>query len=106
MKHTPGPWEISTIDERTIGPITEHSDKSMRDVGILQMKAVASVEELASHDETDANARLLAAAPDLLSALENMVEANRSPLSELGQRARNEAIGEALAAIAKVRGNT
>ena len=62
MSHTPGPWEI--VDERTVyGPPNEHgSDRFICDVG-------DTLEALEGDcPEADANARLIAAAPDLLYA--------------------------------------
>jgi hypothetical protein len=67
-KHTPGPWEISSIDGRTIGPVAyTHTDPEVRAIEIPQMKAVAVVKERI--EETEANARLISAAPEMLAML-------------------------------------
>jgi len=57
-QHTPGPWEVSPY-----GNITSKSGK------------IASVEQMPSNYESEkqANARIIAAAPDLLVALEQCV---------------------------------
>ena len=62
--HTPGEWRVSPLDGRTCGPsrllVTSGTT-------IAQMQAVAIV--TLRTGETDANARLIAAAPELLDAL-------------------------------------
>jgi hypothetical protein len=72
-KHTPGPWEIESIDSapddhlrimgRPVWPCTRFGVKGVWDI--------ASVNELGDEnvDEQIANARLIAAAPDMLEAL-------------------------------------
>jgi hypothetical protein len=56
--HTPGPWQVSPYGNITSKSLT-----------------VASVEQIdfVTESEKQANARLIAAAPDLLSALENLM---------------------------------
>jgi len=62
--HTPGPWKVSALDGRTCGPsrllVCNGTD-------IPQLQAVAIV--TLRTGETDANARLIAAAPTMLQAL-------------------------------------
>lgn len=72
-EHTPGPWEIESIDSapddhlrimgRPVWPCTRFGAKGVWDI--------ASVNELGDEnvDEQIANARLIAAAPDMLEAL-------------------------------------
>ena len=60
-KHTPGPWSISGIDPRCI--VCELFGSTQDNP---RMGAVASVWERIG--QTDANARLIAAAPELLVA--------------------------------------
>src|SRR5262249_24836787 len=58
---------------RTVGPVGHtHTDPEVRQFEIPQMKAVAVVKERTG--ETEANARLIAAAPDLLAACEAAAE--------------------------------
>lgn len=92
MQHTPGPWTIT--DREIRGP---------QDSGVI----VARLPEWGiladGPDPAPANARLIAAAPALLDALEELlseVTANTYPkaLAELG------AIGRASAAIAAAKG--
>lgn len=59
MKHTKGPWET---DGRTIWD------------GQRVGSVVATLPSCGLHFNTEANATLIAAAPDLLEALENMLD--------------------------------
>ena len=64
MKHTPGPWRIGTAPpngEQAIGTIR----------GMMVAVATTGV---GMEKETLANARLIAAAPELLEALRGMLE--------------------------------
>lgn len=71
---TPGPWHVSTLNGRTVGP-----SRFLVCAGttIPQLQAVAIV-TLREDGETDANAQLIAAAPDLLAALHLAVTVIRS----------------------------
>jgi hypothetical protein len=64
-RHTPGPWRVSDLDPRVIGPVRmlRAGDSSQ----VPQPQAVARVMDRTG--ESDANARLIAAAPELLDAL-------------------------------------
>lgn len=83
-KHTPGPWAVSddgTITARHLGLVTHLSDT------------------------TEANYRLIAAAPDLLWALEKMLrEHDALQMAERKTDDRWPAATYARATIAKVRG--
>jgi hypothetical protein len=68
--HTPGPWHVSELDYRTIGPRRIVGQGTMGEMP--QLQAVARVTE--RMDETAANARLIAAAPELLAALKSCIE--------------------------------
>lgn len=59
-KHTPGPWEVKKYETRTSV------------VGADGTK-VLSITNQYFKGETEANARLIAAAPDLLEELENII---------------------------------
>jgi hypothetical protein len=63
MKHTPGPWSLDELD-------------SAGSIAIYQLNAPtrSALAELEIPDvESEANARLIAAAPELLDALENLL---------------------------------
>lgn len=101
-KHTPGPWilEIDTVfigDKRKVQPVAYHMDS-----------------------EGISNARLIAAAPDLLAALEVLItsyidntrdyqslfnETRHTSINEwVGDPANDSEIRNAIAAIAKAKG--
>lgn len=63
MSHTPGPWRVGDAGATVFGPRTDAP--SPRTVARITAKPCAS-------DEDRANARLIAAAPDLLEALERI----------------------------------
>jgi hypothetical protein len=59
-KHTPGPWTISAVC----------TDEIIGEGGILVARAIQYGHDIIiSHEERFSNARLIAAAPDLLEAL-------------------------------------
>lgn len=76
-KHTPGPWEVAENDD-------EFECVDIFDMGLMAIiddlgDPVAHVESWVDdgddkHEEAMANARLIAAAPDLLSACEMMLD--------------------------------
>jgi hypothetical protein len=67
MKHTPGPWLIQQGDEWTDGIVTLHGHN---EDGTPIYWTVASYNR--QRDEAKANARLIAAAPELLAALKDI----------------------------------
>jgi hypothetical protein len=68
-KHTPGPWEIVGMkkEPQTVGAIVSYH--SYRDG-----KYVCGMSVCIYGEEAEANARLIAAAPDLLAACERALE--------------------------------
>jgi hypothetical protein len=101
-QHTPGPWAYrpQEYDDWGIVRIADRDENGFQRV-ICQANYVASPEALMQHridgtDPAEANARLIAAAPELLEAL----EAATWELPVGGPTRDN-----ALAAIAKARGN-
>ena len=90
-KHTPGPWKVGQY----LGSPSSycvHMDAGDKGRGIDVVEAVAGT----SAEERLANARLIAAAPDLLLALLQMIDGYKIP------SVRNQA----RAAIAKAIGET
>ena len=86
-KHTPGPW----YHEGTPQPvIASESDPKGRDIALVR---------LWDGDEAEANAHLIAAAPEMLEALEAVV-ANCGHLNW----EQEKALIDARAAIAKAKG--
>lgn len=83
-KHTPGPWSI-----------TESCMNAWEIDGLdRSIATVNAVEDIAPEDE--ANARLIAAAPDLLAALQDFLHADPDVFAE--------ELAAARAAIAKAEG--
>lgn len=93
-KHTPGPW---TLDDRGYKYIVSKSGNGYitRDVCRLDGSTMAALAQ-------EANARLIAAAPELLEALELLVDNPYRDGIESDERLRR--IGRA--AIAKAKGET
>ena len=98
-KHTPGPWKV---EQRFSGNRFIHSDNSQSPIC-----RVAFVGMGIGVDESKANADLIAAAPELLEALENLLDAVRQNID--GKPPTADQIFEigghaAVAAIAKATG--
>lgn len=89
-QHTPGPWRVRgktfNLQIAIVGPSGELSDSIAYAWG--------------QNDEAEANARLIAAAPELLEALESAVGA----MQVLGHPPKYGALAKAQAALAKARG--
>jgi hypothetical protein len=75
--HTPGPWEIGSINKR---------DKNLWWAAVFTPKSTGKFhtpragEALGvDREECEGNARLIAAAPDLLAALETIAAGNTDP---------------------------
>ena len=95
-KHTPGPWIVNSI-----GQITDRSGRII--VVTVSGHNVpnpaypkGSFHYIAEDDGGEANARLIAAAPDLLAALETIAAGNTDP---------DRVVEIAAEAIAKVEGD-
>jgi len=94
-QHTPGPWAISAA-MYGVGNLKVHGVEFTRD-GITQPIANCGWDD---KGEAEANARLIAAAPDLLAALRLCERA----LEERDAEAEEHAAKAARAAIAKAKG--
>jgi hypothetical protein len=98
-QHTPGPWGVLST---AVGPaytavcIGQLNEEKGLD-GASDEYAVCVVPLI--HDESRANARLIAAAPDLLTALEEVL-----PHVEFSHRPFKAEVAAARAAIAKATG--
>lgn len=80
-KHTPGPWGISqNVSRHVVGP----------NGGV-----VASAELTWTADISEANARLIAAAPDLFGALANLLQLLPSGTTNPAIQAARQAIAKA-----------
>ena len=95
-KHTPGPWKHTYMPRLSVihGPNGEH----VADTGAWRDD---------EHPEMRANAHLIAAAPDLLEALELLHDETRDyvEINSLGDPWHNRSMKMARAAIAKAKGD-
>jgi hypothetical protein len=94
MTHTPGPWEA---DDESI--YAKNADGSWQQVAELPGWRTNKGEVMSDTDH--ANARLIAAAPDMLAALKRMERVFRAASATYGDDA---ALAEARAVIAKAEG--
>ena len=97
-KHTPGPWYSDTSGEYYAGHVVRHN-------GVLICRMATPINARAG--KVAANARLLAAAPELLAALEAILDGRdlTEPPKAMTQAHRHWVLlDKARAAIAKARG--
>lgn len=100
-KHTPGPWFLA---EKVEGKHTVTNLRRIRSEREgMEHGAVCEVYGIADGSEAHANARLIAAAPELLVALQLMVDRFIDTEGSYGVW-ENEAIEAGCAAIAKATG--
>lgn len=108
MKHTPGPWRAGRPDMATIVDgwdskwiyADDHADPD--NIEKTKHIAVASSRDVEDWSEVMANARLIAAAPELLEALEKfVVHMPSKPHCTIGHL---QAYDLAVRAIAKAKG--
>lgn len=80
IKHTPGPWGIEQTDDTNwIGFMRPHDPKKVELIVCTTSRESLTDEALARND---ANARLIAAAPDLLEALKGLLDDVQGLMSE------------------------
>jgi hypothetical protein len=110
MKHTPGPWEVADLPH-SIVVRTESPNKTP--YGASRYAAIGGFDRTDPDQfaEAIANARLIAAAPDLLEALQEATSALEWRWERVANRAApvhetaiQEAYNQARAAIAKATG--
>lgn len=70
MKHTPGPWKVTTCMDYWVEPV--NSDPAKQFVGIAHCGDINWPDYEKMQPEWEANARLIAASPDLLEALKEL----------------------------------
>ena len=101
-KHTPGPWYVGTgtYEGRNIYSVASVTD----DEGFTYQPLVANAEDDGINC-WDANARLIAAAPDLLEALQVMVRDYSAAHASCGDLEMSPALFQAQRAIARATGD-
>lgn len=88
LKHTPGPWKsIDVTSENTA--VYHRIDAGEIAIGF------AGIYKLKDKSQSEANAKLIAAAPDLLEALLN-IENDAGTIPESIWKMRNDAIKKAI----------
>ncbi len=97
MAHTPGPWVAWRATMRAM--IAEISATRGEKIW-----TIAHVDEVDGGDIDAANARLIAAAPDLLAALETVAPILESHFAKSAKGVDGTFLDEVRAAIAKARG--
>ena len=93
-QHTPGPWTAVKLQDRDTFNIFADGFVS----AMCQVSRMENSTRSTSGSETAANARLIAAAPDLLEALQHLMVAHGEQLDYAFQQAQE--------AIAKATGET
>jgi hypothetical protein len=100
-KHTPGPWEVTHLRH---GIVVRTESPNKTKYGASRYAAIGGFDRSDPDQlsEALANARLIAAAPDLLEALSRLIEIEDGPgMAVIGWEGAME---RAYAAIAKARG--
>jgi len=104
-QHTPGPWRVSTVGLMNDGGRAVVADDFRVAVVDCHTKFKRGEGWMAECDTRDANARLIAAAPDLLAALEKV--ANTYLPEDYREGCLERTLGDiARAAIAKAKGGS
>lgn len=75
MSHTPGPWEVN--DGKLGDPYFIWAPKAPRKT-VAEIKWIPTFDKQHSHDVTLSNARLIAAAPELLQCCQNALGAYKA----------------------------
>jgi len=96
-KHTPGPWEISRWKDARLANGFETVISDSRGHGLVTFC------QKGKNKKVEANARLIAAAPDLLAALENALAES---VGQPSRRISREGLDDIRAAIAQARSTT
>lgn len=98
--HTPGPWARNKMSGGRVGTLIVQADDS----GNSFYPYVASVNYGGSIKTTNANADLIAAAPDLLATLEDIIEQAEKTMLLLGADLADSIMVLGKEAVAKARG--
>ena len=98
-KHTPGPWsQVPQSDGSTLIARRYETGNQMKPMGLRIVGFTMARKDSLQEDE--ANARLIAAAPELLEALKDMLDGHEDACTGYGEGAADKA----RAAIAKATG--
>lgn len=110
-KHTPGPWMVAPrIGRYQVTPASERERHQLASINALEFDALSvgtsngQVAMIPLDESNRANANLIAAAPDLLRALEDLFDQMRRP-PNAGEYHRLD-LNPSIAAIAKAKGQS
>ena len=98
-KHTPGPWKIQKFEKPETVRFKVLAKKGRRWASVLTGNKKSTGDLLMSEPQAEANARLIAASPDLLEALQAVLN------NCLDSQGLADAHKQARAAIAKATGD-
>src|SRR5262245_8831819 len=79
QKHTPGPWTVDSDESIAVRP----NGDGGRVCTLNWLRGRQGLNGRREANEVEANARLIAAAPDMLAALTEIVSADEAALAEL-----------------------
>lgn len=100
-KHTPGPWRVGTPGPNGLYTVGTRQ-------GLMTAMVAHSANHLAECEQTIADARLIAAAPELLDALQNILmhigKGRENDVDWVCEPIHSDEIKAARAAIAKATG--
>jgi len=100
--HTPGPWKVEPFVQSINSYPNWHSFTVRHDRTNVHIATVGDVDRYYEKNN-EANARLIASAPDLLAALESLVEMDDDPIRYMA--CCSYRIDAARAAIEKAKGS-
>lgn len=104
--HTPGPWRVAALNETDSYITTEYNTADTGPIARMYFQPHNGDMRRAAQ-ATEANARLIAAAPELLAALVRLTAAQDASIDQFTAKEITEieaAMAEARAAIAKAGG--
>ena len=101
-QHTPGPWHIGSGNGE--GSIFAENGRMRLETGGTTLYPICHNVSTWNIDEDDANARLIAAAPELLTALETCVSELNQLAFLANDKLANAAIEKGIEAIRKAKG--
>lgn len=104
-EHTSGPWVLQRMGHQAFDVICEQPGQYGTFLGIDPGSGAPEVLNPEDQDAFEANARLIAAAPEMLAALKVLVASEAgSWAGERWEREKEEALGRARAVIARAEG--
>jgi hypothetical protein len=105
IKHTPGPWAVSPVFISQPAEPALHFGEYQIELSLMNPEpARRGINLTLPREIAEANARLIAAAPELLEALEHMVSVSNWATTIQSEEQYDAMIANAEAAIRKAKG--